>query len=194
MGDGDIWVAKRERPGDPWGEPVALSSTVNSSYHEMTVSISRDGLELYFSSDRPGGQGAQDIWITTRRNLQADWASPTNLGPIVNTPEEDSCPTLSPDGLLLFLISDRPGGYGQRDIWVSTRPTRDDPWSQCVNLGPPINTAAFDQEAYIWPADSVLYFTSSRPDGLGGLDIWQIRIPERSDYISGASDPLNSVE
>jgi len=187
----DIWVATRENPGDPWGEPVNLGPPVNSSYFEGTVSISRDGLELYFTSGRPGGQGAADIWITTRNTIDDDWNSPRHLGITVNG---GAVAGLSPDGLLLLLESDRPGGYGQRDVWVSTRPTRDAPWSQCVNLGPPINTAALDQEAYIGPDGSVLYFTSSRPDGVGGLDIWQIPIPKMSDYISGSSDPLNSVE
>ena len=109
-----------------------------------------------------------------------------NLGPTVNSPYHEIGPTLSADGLILFLTSERPGGYGSRDIWVTTRKTTDDQWATPMNLGPPINTSAFDQIPIISPDGSTLYFSSMRPGGYGGLDVWQVPIlPAPGDLDQG---------
>jgi serine/threonine protein kinase/Tol biopolymer transport system component len=188
LGKLDIWVSRRATTKDPWGAPTNLGPTVNSSYSDGANSITADGLELYISSDRPDLQGNEnwDIWVSKRATTQDDWSSPVNLGATVNSPALEVNATVSPDSLMLFITSTRPGGIGGRDIWVTIRPTRDAPWREPINMGPPVNSLGWDQGATISTADSMLYFNSWRPDGHKGLDVWQMPIPRLSDYIPGS--------
>jgi Tol biopolymer transport system component len=115
-GGADLWVTKRTARDDPWSEPVNLGPTINSAFNDARPSLSTDGLLLFFDSIRPGGYG-RDIWVTRRVAVDAPWEKPVNLGPIVNTPGPEYYPHLSTDGSTLYWGSDRPGGYGDRDIW-----------------------------------------------------------------------------
>ncbi len=124
-----------------FGTPTNLGPMVNSSSSsDLVPSISSDDLQLYFVSTRPGGSGAEDLWVTTRPSISEPWGDPENLGPVVNSSFKDSGPSLSADGLELYFHSTRTGGLGGNDIWLSKRATKDDPWSEPVNLGPPINS------------------------------------------------------
>ena len=113
----DLWVRTRAKISDPWGESVKLGPPVNSAYGESYPCVSRDGLSLYFTSNRPGGLGGTDIWVTTRSSILAPWTQPINLGPPVNTSYQDGGPRLSEDGFTLYFYSTRPGGYGDSDLW-----------------------------------------------------------------------------
>ncbi|MFC1763828.1 protein kinase [Planctomycetota bacterium] len=177
QGGQDIWVSKRTSTNDPWETPVNLGPTVNSADWEWSQCVSVDGTKLYFGSNRPGGEGAFDVWVTTRQTINDDWGIPVNLGPGVNSPAIDVIPSISPDSLTLFITSERTSSYGYRDIWVTTRSTTKELWSEPVNLGPPLNTSAWDQNATISADGSMLYFCSWRPDGFGRLDIWQVEMP-----------------
>jgi len=183
----DIWVTTRETTEDDWGTPVNLGPTVNSSYLDAMGSISADGLSFFFTSDRPGGLGSWDIYVTTRATKEDDWGTPVNLGPTVNSTAHDCLPDISADGLVLF-FSDylsgpyRPGGFGISDNWVTTRPTTDDPWGTPVNLGPPVNTSAEDLGPNISADGSTLFFSSRRPGGYGSGDIWQVPIIPVVDF------------
>jgi serine/threonine protein kinase/Tol biopolymer transport system component/tetratricopeptide (TPR) repeat protein len=102
-GSADIYVARRARATDPWDDPVNLGPVVNSPYTEQYVSLSPDGLLLFFCEPigeplRPGGHGACDCWMTRRTNLSAPWQTPVNLGPVVNGSTNDLYPRISPDG------------------------------------------------------------------------------------------------
>jgi hypothetical protein len=177
----DRWVSTRGALGDPWAAPVMLAEPINSSSDEASSCISADGLEFYISSDRPGGHGKLDLWVTKRLAISEPWGDPVNLGPTVNSANLDFCQFIWADGLILFFTSDRPGGYGGRDIWVTTRKTKSENWSTPVNLGPPVNSSQQDQQPFIWTEGSILYFSSNRPsDGYGGLDIWQVSIAPSS--------------
>jgi Tol biopolymer transport system component len=116
-----------------------------------------------------------------------------NLGPKVNSPSDDFIPSIAADGLTLFFVSVRPGGYGGRDIWVTTRATTSDPWTEPVNPGPPINTSAWDQNATISADGSTLYFSSMRPGGYGGLDIWQVPISPLPPYAQENGDSASAA-
>jgi len=162
---------------------VNCGRPANSAYWEFTSFISADGLELYVGSNRPGGSGGKDIWVTRRATVSDAWEEPVNLGPTVNSPSDEFCPNISADDLTLFFVSLRPGGYGGRDIWVTTRATTSDPWREPMNIGPPINSSADEQMAIFSPVGSVLYFNSSRPGGYGGhTDIWQVSILPVVDF------------
>jgi Tol biopolymer transport system component len=159
-----------------FGTPTNLGPTVNSSAGGFAPSISADVLELYFTSNRPGGQGDFDIWVTTRATTDDPWGTSVNLGPTVNSSGGEGLPSISADGLTLY-FSDywglvRPGGYGGYDIWVTTRATKDDEWGTPVNFGSIVNSSANDFTPSISADGLSLYFESGRPGGYGGDDIW----------------------
>jgi len=174
-GSFDIYMARRATIDDPWGEPANLGPTVNSSDGEGGLSISADGLTLFFASDRPGGYGSWDIWVTTRPTVSDLWGTPVNLGPTVNSSAEEVFPAISADGLQLYFSEwyvFRPGGYGESDMWVTTRETASDPWGTPVNLGPEVNSSAHDDYPFITADGLALFFSSERPGTNGKADIF----------------------
>ncbi len=126
----DLWVTTREALDTPWRTPVNLGTTVNSPAHDGFPSISSDGRTLFFSGwgmgpYRSGGSGC-DLWMTKRTTPYDDWSTPVNLGPIVNSAANDLSPNISADGSTLYFTSNRPGGYGDWDLWqVSINPIVD---------------------------------------------------------------------
>jgi hypothetical protein len=164
---------------------VFLDWPINTQYEDSNPRLSFDGLTLYFTSDRPGGQGSLDLWVTTRPSKDAPWSQPENLGPPVNTWADESCASVTADGLELYFseyLTYRTGGYGMQDIWVSKRLTTNDPWGEPVNLGPPVNTSNHDGKPFISP-DGLLMFIASynRVGGYGGRDLWMTRRATRKD-------------
>jgi hypothetical protein len=168
----DLYVATRESTDDDWGPPVNLGPTVNTPSLEGHGCISADGLTLYFCSNRPGGFGSYDLWVTTRAIKAENWCTPVNLGPTVNSSTYAMESSISPDGLTLWFESPRPGGLGGADVWMTTRPTISDPWGPPVNLGPPVNGAFDDGDPSISDDGRILFFTSGRPGGYGSYDLW----------------------
>lgn len=174
-GSADLWTATRSRIQDTWGLPINLGPTVNSSAWDEAPSISADGLSLFFDSPRPGGQGEYDLWLTTRASLSAPWEPPTNLGAAINSASSEFEPFITLDGLSLYFASDRPGGYGGYDLWVTHRATVSDSWLPPVNLGPTINTARGEGNPSVSASGLVLFlgdFHGPLPGGFGGSDIW----------------------
>ena len=185
-GSWDLWMTTRETTSDSWGEPVNLGSTVNGPTGEVFPSISGDGLELYFAEwevGRSGGYGSSDLWVTTRETTNDDWGQPINLGDTVNGPRFDGNPFILPDGLTLYFGSTRPtGGYGEMDIWMTRRTTDSEPWCTPVNLGPTVNSSAWEAMPSLSANGSTLYFCSDRPGGSGGMDLWQVTILPVVDF------------
>ena len=175
-GDSDLWVIRRPTIFDSWATPMNLGPTVNSPYRDAAPSISADNLNLYFLSDRPGGFGSNDIYMSSRATMNEPWGEPVNLGPVVNSSASDDHPSVSSDGLLLFFGSERPGGHGSADIWVTMRKTRNDPWKEPVNLGSTVNSTTGESAANISADGSLLYFGSNRAGGYGDLDLYQTPI------------------
>ncbi|MBL7186631.1 MAG: PD40 domain-containing protein [Phycisphaerae bacterium] len=165
----DLWVTTRRTTDDQWGEPVNLGPVVNSSAQDGGPSISADGLSLYFHSVR---SGVADVWVTTRATTSGAWLEPVNLGPTVNSSASDVCPRISSDGLSLFFESARDGGYGGRDLWVTTRATLADAWGPAVNLGPNVNTSDGEVGLDVSADGLALIFSSNRPEGSGDYDLW----------------------
>jgi len=165
-GSWDIWVATRETVDAPWGEPVNLGPNVNSTAQEVTPAISPDGLELYFTWYHD-----YNIRVCSRPSKDAPWSNPEVLGPPVGV-HQDRYPEVSADGLSLYFASRRTGGYGGEDIWVSSRATTSDPWSEPINLGPNVNSGSSDVGTSISSDGLTLFFDSGRPGGYGDVDIW----------------------
>lgn len=172
LGKYDIWVTKRKTNDDPWGTPINLGPPINSSAQEGAPCTSADELSLYFMSRGPGGFGGSDIWVATRRAKDDSWSTPVNLGPTVNSPLNDDQPSISTDGLSLYFSSTRSPNFGEADIWVTTRKTKEGPWGTPVNLGPTVNSSASEDDLDISADGLSLYFSSSRGPGLGGNGIW----------------------
>jgi len=168
----DIWVSSRQTTADPWGEPVNLGPTINTSSLDGNTVISADGLTLYFTSDRPGGYGGWDIYVTTRPSVSDPWSTPTNLGPPFSSPGSDHGLSITEDGLSAFFGTDRPGGFGNGDLYMSRRATIDDPWGEPVNLGSVVNSPSVDVGATVSRDGLSLVFFSNRPGGYGGFDVW----------------------
>jgi hypothetical protein len=161
-----------------WSAPVNLGPTINSSSADFGPAISKNGLSLYFSSTRPGGLGGDDIWVSQRASLNDPWGLPVNLGATINSSSRDFLPNFSRDGHWMFFSSNRPGGFGDFDIWVSWRAhTQDDfGWQPLVNLGAGVNSTAFDAAPHYFENEDVgiplLFFTSGRPGGVGDFDTY----------------------
>jgi Tol biopolymer transport system component len=235
FGADDMYVSRRESPDEAWGAPVNVGPPISTSSDERAPNFSSDGRFLYFVSDRPGGCGGRDIWVSGRRHTRDDfgWSVPQNLGCRVNTaaedsgpayfedpetrgrrqiimlflhsnrprgvgrddlyasllrhddsfgspaliwelatPESESRPAIRLDGLEVFVHSDRPGGLGSRDLWVSTRETSRDAWSPPINLGPTINSPSDELGPALSADGAALYFNSNRPGGVGGEDLY----------------------
>src|SRR2546425_488618 len=129
-----------------WSLPVNLGPPINSAFRDAGPALSKDGLSLYFTSNRPGGMGGTDIWVAQRGSREGPWGEPVNLGPTVNTAFDEGVPTFSRDGHFMYFNGVRPGGFGGNDIWISWRAhTGDDfGWEEPVNAGPDVNSA-FDE-------------------------------------------------
>jgi hypothetical protein len=167
-GKSDLWVLNRASAEDAWGPPENLGPLVNGANWDKNGFISADGLELYFHSDRPGGYGGvTDLYVTKRATRTSPWGPATNVGPKVNGPSDEALPTLSPDGLELYFMAIRPGGYGSFDLYVSKRATPNDPWGDPVNLGPAVNGPGQDCLAYLSPEGLLMFFQADRPGTSG---------------------------
>jgi hypothetical protein len=180
-----------------FGAPVHLGPPINSPYGEGVTCITADDLEMYVSTfSKPGGLGDWDIWVLRRETVNDDWGEPENLGLPTNTAGSESNAHLSPDGLeMYFTASSRPGGYGDYDIWVTRRTTRNDPWAQPENLGAIVNTAGYEHCPRISADGLELYFCSDRSGGYGAEDIWVAKRATRSDPWAEAVNlgpPVNS--
>jgi Tol biopolymer transport system component len=130
------------------------------------------------------------MWVTTREAVGGAWSKPANLGPPVNSSSYDDQPFVTADGLTLFFSSMRSGGSGHTDLWVTTRPTTEDDWVTPINLGPVVNSSSGEESPGISADGSTLFFNSTRPDGLGGYDIWQVGI----DIVDNLTDKQDLKE
>jgi Tol biopolymer transport system component len=194
---GAITGAALAAPGDygAWSNAVRMESipgtdpSFNGPYLDGCPFISRDGKTFYMASNRPGGLGGIDIWVSMRDSTDGAWGAPVNVGEPVNSPANDFCPTISRDGRLFYFVSNRPGGCGGDDIYTTR--LRPDGWDPVANLGcdgaggP--NSA--DNEASPFPLPEraegpTLYFSSTRA---GSADLY------RSESHGGVFGPAESI-
>ncbi|MBN1507258.1 MAG: PD40 domain-containing protein [Sedimentisphaerales bacterium] len=162
----DLWVARRTTTKEPWGTPVPLDPPVNSPGPVGAMSISADGLELYFGEGHqthwtsgcwasPQGYGSGDLWVSKRATKTDPWGAPQNLGATVNSTNWEDHPSLSADGLSLYFASERSGSC---KLWMTTRPAKDAPWGTPAPLGAPLDIS-LDCTPFISPDDLALYFS-----------------------------------
>lgn len=165
------------RKGNEWSQPENLGPIVNTQGWEGHPSLSHDGKWLYFSSGRPGGQGAKDVWVT---HWNGDfWEMPVNLGPAVNSSGDEITPFIHADGNTLYFSSNGHPGFGGEDLFVSYR-DKAGAWGTAQNLGFPLNTPDDESSVYVNSSGSRGYIASERPGGYGQKDIYVFDMPQRA--------------
>lgn len=171
-GSCDLYISYLTKNG--WSEPQNLGWDVNTEFWESTPSLSPDKRDLYFSSDRPGGYGGRDIWVSHRN--ENGWSKPENLGPEINTAGDESTPFIHADNQTLYFNSSGLPGYSEKPDLFVTRKQADGKWSHPENLGYPINTIG-DEGSLIVDADGkTAYYSSDKIDSKGGLDIYTFEL------------------
>ncbi|HEX5970643.1 MAG TPA: hypothetical protein VFY85_01885 [Gemmatimonadaceae bacterium] len=192
----DIWVSRRESVDEPWGEPANVGEPINSAYNDFCPMLARDGHEFFFVSNRPGGCGGDDIYVTRFRD-DGTIDEPENLGCDVNSAGNEAGPvpiTEPGRGPVLYFSSTRAGGFspeppgatsGDADLYSSE-------WRgghyQPPTLVPGVNSAQEDGQPYIQRDALELYFFSTRPGGKGAQDIW---MASRATAHDAWSAPVN---
>ncbi len=151
FGSCDLFFAKKK--GMTWSIPYNMGDAVNSVYWESQPSLSADGKTLYFSSNRPGGNGLRDIWYTEQKN--GYWTKPKNLGRKINTPADETTPYIHVNNQSLFFSSNGHVGFGGYDLYVTEKSAGE--WSKPTNLGSEVNDF-HDQVSWVLTADGSLAY------------------------------------
>ena len=154
-----------------WGQLKNLGKTVNSSKSDIQPNLSADGKELYFVSNRSGGMGGTDIYLSRLENNQ--WTTPVALGPNFNTARNEESPFIHPDGKTFYYRSDGRVGMGDFDIYVLRN--EDGDWAEPSNIGYPINTATSEGALFVDIHGQKAYYASDA--GLDNLDIFEFDLP-----------------
>jgi hypothetical protein len=193
LGWNGLWMATRPDTNAPWSTPELLPFPINRVGDTSGAAyISPDRLTILFSSfTRAGGQGDDDIWLATRPTAVDEWTV-ENLGPPVNTPHVERAPYLSKDQLHLFFGSERPGGHGSFDLYVSNRANATDPWGTPVHLGRHINTPLNENIPLYWDEGQTLFFRTQSLGDLGN-DIAMSHVYSLTD-LSGDFNGDNRVD
>jgi len=181
--DEDLVVAKRKSNSE-WGKPVSISKNINSEFNEGTCTISADGRQLIFTSC-VGRKGYGNCDLFESRKIGEDWTTPVNMGAQINSAGWESQPSLSADGRIIYFVSDRRGGLGNRDLYFSYQ-LGDGKWTKAENLGATINTPYDEISPFIHANGRTLYFASTGRPGFGGYDIFKTE-KENSKW----SEPVN---
>ena len=167
-GGQDVWFSHKK--GSRWSKAINFKA-LNTEKDEGIDTFSQDGKTVYFTgTDRPGGLGKADIYVCRRAN--SDWSKPQNPGAPLNSPDNDANASLSVDGRKLFFVSDRPGGMGGYDIWISELGP-EGKWGEPVNPGENVNTDGWEGNVFIAPDGDTLYFSSNGHGGFGGTDVFK---------------------
>jgi TolB protein len=165
--DEDIYQATRPSLDAAFANPIRVEALASTAF-DGAVFLTSDELELYFSSERAGGAGKRDLWVSRRAQASAAFGAPTPVTAL-NSADNEQNPSLTADGLLLFFASDRDGNLD--DIWVAFRVNRGGAFSRPMKA-PGLNSAAKDTAPFVTPDGLAVYFTSDRAGGKGGLDIY----------------------
>ncbi len=174
FGSCDLYISyKRE---DYWSRPVNMGRVINSNSWESQPSLSSNGRILFFASTRSGGFGKSDIY---RSILGKDgmWSIPENLGPAVNTTQDELGPFIHADGETLYFVSSGHPGMGGNDLF-KTEYLGDNAWDNPQNLGYPINTTGDESTLIVSLNGKLGYFASNFSKSMRTTDIYEFELPE----------------
>jgi outer membrane protein OmpA-like peptidoglycan-associated protein len=170
----DLFMAYRTSVNATWTTPQPFGGTINTPGYEGMPSLSPDNRELFFVSDRPGGLGGYDIWISRFEN--GLWQAPVNAGPSINTAGNETAPHIDIDNKTLYFTSDGWPGLGGSDLFISRRQKESD-WEKATNLGYPINTAHEEKSTFVSFDGEQLYFASDRNGPPNNYDLFKTQLP-----------------
>ena len=186
FGSCDLYISKKI--GDTWTHPKNLGKPVNSMYWESQPSLSADGKILYFASNRRGGFGGRDLWVS--KNENGNWSVPINLGKKINTRKDETTPFIHPNGVSLYFSGNGYPGMGGYDLYLSLK--KDSTWSKPKNLGYPINTFKDEVSIVIIGEGSKAYYAKEVQKNFEILDskIVAVELPKElrtnsASYIIG---------
>ena len=189
----DIYMSTNE--GDSWSEIKKIGANVNHPiYWDSQPTLSADGNALYFASDRPGGYGGIDLYVTYKDPKTGVWGVPKNLGPKINTPGHEKTPFIHSDSETLYFSSDGLFGFGGMDIFY-VRKNEKGEWVEPENIGYPINTEADDVGFFVSTDSKTGYFFSydegkMRGKGVGRYDLYSFELykearPQETTFLKG---------
>jgi len=179
-GDGNIYTTHLN--GTMWTAPEKLNENIDSKYWEPSASMSADGQNLYFSSNRPGGFGGLDLY-RSHMLPNGQWGKAVNLGPKINTEYDEDAPFAHPNGTTLYFSSKGHNTMGGYDIFASTLDSNSNGmmqiWDEPVNIGYPVNTPGDDIFFFPTTDGKGAYYSSFKDSGVGEKDIYRITFPEK---------------
>lgn len=190
-GNGDIYESTDE--DGTWSEPKMMDKTINTENHEPDASLTFDGKRLYFTSDKPGGNGGHDIYYSDWDDEKERWGEAVNIGTTINTPYNERSVFIHPDGETMYFASTGHNTMGGFDIFYSK--LVDNVWTTPVNLGPPINTPGDDVQLVVAGNGRFGYYSSYRSGGFGEKDIYVITFlgPEKPPVLSNEDNLIASI-
>jgi outer membrane protein OmpA-like peptidoglycan-associated protein len=182
----DIYISYYTPQG--WSEPQGLGDNVNTDYYESGPTLSPDKRALYFISNRPGGYGGSDLYVSYRQ-ANGKWGPAQNMGPDINSSGDELAPFIHADNQTLYFTSDGLPGYGGSDLFV-IRKNLSGAWGKPENLGAPINTIENEGSLAVSSDGLTAYYASDRSDSRGGLDLYKFDLrpdlrPFRTFYLKG---------
>ena len=192
----DIYSSCRTDSG--WSNAQAVTGRLNSrEANEGAIALSANGEKMIFTiCSSEMGHGSCDLYIS--KLTSSGWSEPRNLGPPINTSHKETQPSLSPDGETLYFASNRPGGFGNMDIWrvALSSDTKTKARTEPENLGQMINTDHDDRSPFIHPDNSTLYFSSDGWPGMGRGDLFYSRKNENGTFEqpTNLGYPINNHE
>ena len=177
---GDLYYS--DLKNGEWTEPVKFGGDINTNFFEPSATINSAENLLIYSSDRPGGYGGLDLYVS-RLLPNGKWGKSQNLGPVINTKYDEDAPFLQTDQKTLHFSSNGHNSIGGYDIFTSVYEAPYDLWSVPENAGHPINTP--DDDIYFsWNNDgSRAYFSSVREEGMGGQDLYMMQLPQTTPAV-----------
>lgn len=191
LGTGDIFIAEYDKTKSAYKKPTKLDETINSSKgYEIAASISNDGSTIYFASDRAGGFGGIDLYVS-RKLPNGKYGPAQNLGAEINSNADEDFPSLSPDGNTLFFSSKGHTSMGGYDIFKTDLDPVTQKFVGVKNLGFPINTPEDNSNFRISDNGRYGYVGMHRDDGMGDLDIYRVTFIDVEPNYSVVNGQLN---
>lgn len=187
----DVYVCMKD--GDTWGEAINVGAPINTETNDACVAISPDGHRMIIYRASPDGLSG-DLYITTL-NEQNKWEQLKKLGNEINSQFTETSACFSNDTSEIYFSSNRPGGYGGKDIY-RIRKLPNGKWAMPFNLGPAINTAYDEDAPYLHPDGVTLYFSSKGHNTMGEYDVFRSVLNQENNQFSKAENlgyPINSV-
>lgn len=175
-----------------WTMPIRMSAPVNSAYHDANVCFSADGASLIIYRNEKFMESG-DLYLT--ENSKNGWSEPEKLPGNVNSAYHEPSACLDPSGQRMYLVSNRPGSFGERDLFLLNKlPNKE--WSEPINLGRTINTEYNEDAPFVDPTGKYLYFSSEGHDGIGGFDIYKAKINDDGTLETPVNMgyPINTVQ